>query len=59
MLWFDTTIFVLTLARAYQMHRRMPGGILETLFRDGQFLHLCVHPLAILITQCTGTIYYG
>ncbi|TBU35842.1 hypothetical protein BD311DRAFT_647487, partial [Dichomitus squalens] len=35
MLWFDTTIFVLTLARAIQMHRRLPGGIVEILFRDG------------------------
>ncbi|KAI9065135.1 hypothetical protein FKP32DRAFT_1568491, partial [Trametes sanguinea] len=35
MLWFDTTIFVLTLLRALRMRRHLPGGLLEIMFRDG------------------------
>ncbi|KAL7283511.1 hypothetical protein ACG7TL_002944 [Trametes sanguinea] len=35
MLWFDTTIFVLTFVRALRMRRHLPGGLLETMFRDG------------------------
>ncbi|KAI9065137.1 hypothetical protein FKP32DRAFT_1675018 [Trametes sanguinea] len=35
MLWFDTTIFVLTFLRALRMRRHLPGGLLEMMFRDG------------------------
>ncbi|KAI0362263.1 hypothetical protein OH77DRAFT_38378 [Trametes cingulata] len=35
MLWFDTTIFVLTLVQALRMRRHFPGGLLEVMFRDG------------------------
>ncbi|OSD08715.1 hypothetical protein PYCCODRAFT_48078 [Trametes coccinea BRFM310] len=35
MLWFDTTIFVLTFVRALRMRRHLPGGLLEMMFRDG------------------------
>ncbi|KAI0807439.1 hypothetical protein C8Q74DRAFT_1227641 [Fomes fomentarius] len=35
MLWFDTTIFVLTLVQALRMRRRFPGALLELMFRDG------------------------
>ncbi|KAI0780787.1 hypothetical protein BD413DRAFT_608031 [Trametes elegans] len=35
MLWFDTTIFVLTLVQALRMRRHFPGGLLEIMFRDG------------------------
>ena len=35
MLWFDTTIFVLTLAQALRIRRHFPGGLLEIMFRDG------------------------
>ncbi|KAI0748267.1 hypothetical protein C8Q80DRAFT_1270695 [Daedaleopsis nitida] len=35
MLWFDTTIFVLTLVKALQMRHTFPGGLLEIMFRDG------------------------
>ncbi|TBU65676.1 hypothetical protein BD310DRAFT_984491 [Dichomitus squalens] len=35
MLWFDTTIFTLTLVQAIRMRRYFPGGILEVLIRDG------------------------
>ncbi|KAI0375040.1 hypothetical protein BV20DRAFT_934734 [Pilatotrama ljubarskyi] len=37
MLWFDTTIFVLTLVQALRMRRHFPGGLLEIMFRDGSF----------------------
>ncbi|KAM5533278.1 hypothetical protein V8D89_013055 [Ganoderma adspersum] len=52
MLWFDTTIFVLTLARAWRMHRRVPGGVLETLFRDGTIYYgiMVVSAVANIIT---------
>ncbi|CDO72854.1 hypothetical protein BN946_scf185002.g39 [Trametes cinnabarina] len=35
MLWFDTTIFALTLLRALRMRQHFPGGLLEIMFRDG------------------------
>ncbi|RDX56616.1 hypothetical protein OH76DRAFT_1336759, partial [Lentinus brumalis] len=35
MLWFDTTIFVLTLVQAFRVRRYFPGGLLEIMFRDG------------------------
>ncbi|TFK83480.1 hypothetical protein K466DRAFT_498414 [Polyporus arcularius HHB13444] len=35
MLWFDTTIFVLTLVQALRVRRYFPGGLLEIMFRDG------------------------
>ncbi|KAH9901071.1 hypothetical protein C8Q73DRAFT_786477 [Cubamyces lactineus] len=35
MLWFDTTIFLLTLIRALRMHSHLPGGLLHIMFRDG------------------------
>ncbi|KAH9857025.1 hypothetical protein C2E23DRAFT_881512 [Lenzites betulinus] len=35
MLWFDTTIFTLTLVQALRMRRHFPGGLLEVMFRDG------------------------
>ncbi|TBU35843.1 hypothetical protein BD311DRAFT_648149, partial [Dichomitus squalens] len=41
MLWFDTTVFLLTLARALRMHRRLSGGIVNLLFRDGE-AHFCI-----------------
>ena len=36
MLWFDTTIFVLTFIQAIRMRRLFPGGLLEVIFRDGE-----------------------
>ncbi len=36
MLWFDSTIFTLTLVQTVRMRRYFPGGILERLLRDGQ-----------------------
>ena len=36
MLWFDTTVFLLTLVRALRLHRRLSGGIVNVLFRDGE-----------------------
>ena len=39
MLWFDTTIFTLTLVQAVRMRRYFPGGILEMLLRDGASFH--------------------
>lgn len=36
MLWFDTTIFVLTLVQAFRVRRYFPGGLLEIMFRDGE-----------------------
>ncbi|PIL24118.1 hypothetical protein GSI_13870 [Ganoderma sinense ZZ0214-1] len=50
MVWFDTTIFVLTLVRAWQMHRHMRGGILETLFRDGTIYY------GIMVVSTVGNI---
>ncbi|PIL24129.1 hypothetical protein GSI_13881 [Ganoderma sinense ZZ0214-1] len=35
MLWFDSTIFTLTLVQTIRMRRYFPGGILEKLLRDG------------------------
>ncbi|KAI8998507.1 hypothetical protein BD414DRAFT_519645 [Trametes punicea] len=35
MLWFDTTIFALTLVRALRMRRHLPGGLIQIMFRDG------------------------
>ncbi|KAI0831457.1 hypothetical protein BC628DRAFT_1415955 [Trametes gibbosa] len=35
MLWFDTTIFLLTLTQALRMRRYFPGGLLEVMLRDG------------------------
>ncbi|KAI0665124.1 hypothetical protein C8Q70DRAFT_1049293 [Cubamyces menziesii] len=35
MLWFDTTIFLLTLIRALRMRSHLPGGLLHIMFRDG------------------------
>ncbi|KAM5533266.1 hypothetical protein V8D89_013043 [Ganoderma adspersum] len=35
MLWFDSTIFMLTLVQTIRMRRYIPGGILERLLRDG------------------------
>ena len=61
MLWFDTTIFVLTLARAWQMHRRMPGGVLETLVRDGSslFLRAPTHHIYCEIYPAQGLFIMG
>ena len=38
MLWFDTTIFVLTFVKAIRMRAEISGGLLETMFRDGSYL---------------------
>lgn len=35
MLWFDTTIFILTLVQALRMRHMFPGRLLEIMFRDG------------------------
>ena len=47
MLWFDTTIFVLTFVKAIRMRSEISGGLLETMFRDGTFIPaddlLCIH----------------
>ena len=37
MLWFDTTIFTLTLIQAIRLRRYFPGGMFEMLFRDGEY----------------------
>lgn len=39
MLWFDTTIFILTLVQALRMRHLFPGRLLEIMFRDGM-LHV-------------------
>ena len=41
MLWFDSTIFMLTLVQTIRMRRYIPGGILERLLRDGES-HCCI-----------------
>ncbi|EJF65977.1 hypothetical protein DICSQDRAFT_177373 [Dichomitus squalens LYAD-421 SS1] len=52
MLWFDTTVFLLTLARALRMHRRLSGGIVNLLFRDGTIYYgiLVVFNVSNIIT---------
>ncbi|KAI0669046.1 hypothetical protein C8Q78DRAFT_1080899 [Trametes maxima] len=35
MMWFDTTVFVLTLIQALRVRRHFPGGLLEIMLRDG------------------------
>ena len=40
MLWFDITIFVLTLVQALRMRRHFPGGLLEVIFRDGELIEV-------------------
>ncbi|PIL24117.1 hypothetical protein GSI_13869 [Ganoderma sinense ZZ0214-1] len=43
MLWFDTTVFLLTLVRTLRTHNRLSGGILEVLLRDGTIYFGRVH----------------
>lgn len=63
MLWFDTTIFVLTLVQALRMRRRFPGALLELMFRDGEHLLSsgCATPSthASITLIPSGTVYYG
>ena len=59
MLWFDTTIFTLTLVQAVRMRRYFPGGIPEMPPRDGASFHgSCAYPI-VLIVDHSGTAYYG
>ena len=40
MLWFDTTIFVLTFYQAIRLRKEISGGLLVTMFRDGTYITL-------------------
>ena len=57
MLWFDTTIFMLTFIKAIQMRTEISGGLLETMFRDGTELceipglHTCTHVTLIIVLR--------
>ena len=52
MLWFDTTIFTLTLVKALRMRRHFPGGLLEVVFRDGERARMPCH-IALLADEFT------
>ncbi|KAI0647192.1 hypothetical protein C8Q79DRAFT_610618 [Trametes meyenii] len=64
MMWFDTTVFVLTLIQALRVRRHFSGGLLEIMLRDGS---LAIRPtLGVVQTdsdiagiELLGTIYYG
>ena len=61
MLWFDTTVFLLTLARAIRMRYHVPGSLLEIFFRDGKLLlYICTaRDIQPYSSGAVGTLYYG